>query len=345
MYLKALSTIFFFLFHFVYSLGSVVFTNHTVDDTDPFIKYNLYDPNATPLRCSAKGCSPASTSTSDVLPRPCTHEPRLTLGSIAGTTVAVFFATMHTFSCAIHIDGDYVGGFQQNETQPGIGHILGYSNTSIPDGSHYIVIISLQVSMVDFDGLVYTTLSSSPAPPSIGSSDAVSSTSMHLIPSTPIQPVATGSSSTASSSASSRTQEPNPSTSANSDQSSVTRSTATPTRTPSDLMARRLPAAVIAGGVGGGVSLAAAVLATVLFLRRRARRRKSRSVHQPFSLSENHSASGASEVPTTNPTPSYLTDHLLKLEARFDALASMVRRPSHSDHSVIPAPPAYEDAT
>ncbi|KAJ7689628.1 hypothetical protein B0H17DRAFT_1134955 [Mycena rosella] len=46
------------------------------------------------------------------------------------------------FACTIHIDGVNLAGFQQNGTQPSIGFVLGYSNTSIPDGSHYIVIIS-----------------------------------------------------------------------------------------------------------------------------------------------------------------------------------------------------------
>ncbi|KAJ7457817.1 hypothetical protein FB451DRAFT_1183137 [Mycena latifolia] len=378
MNLKPLPTLFLLVSQSVCSLGLMLLTNHTIDDTDPSIRYHLYDPNASPVRCSLKGCFPVSASTSNndysqmINGTTTSMAGKITI-TFTGTTVAVYFATMHTYVCAIHIDGDYVASFQPEATeatQPGVGSVLGYSNTSIPDGSHYIVLISVKGAVVDFDALVYTTyaihplntvqfaeiisstISSSSAPLSSSAANQPSS----ALPAPPSQspptqpPIPSPSPSTFSSTASSSgSQSLHSSASTTSWSSKISSAGQIYTGTPTALTAtgrRPPPPAIIAGVIAGCTSLFAAVCATFIFLRRRARRWKSRSVHQPFSLGETQPrvqpTSSTASVSLATPIQSSLADHLLKLEARFDALASTVRRPNNTETDA--RPPAYDDA-
>ncbi|KAJ7126230.1 hypothetical protein C8R44DRAFT_122175 [Mycena epipterygia] len=153
------STMLFSLLYLVsFSRGGTAIRNETIDDTDPSVKYETYKPGDTPIRCSSNACSDASTPDSNNY----SEMMAGTMTSVAGTitipftgrSVSVFFATMHKISCAFHIDGDNAGSFQHNSTQPARGNILGYSNTSLPNGAHELVIISEQGSVMDFDGLV-----------------------------------------------------------------------------------------------------------------------------------------------------------------------------------------------
>ncbi|KAJ6573429.1 hypothetical protein DFH09DRAFT_1277063 [Mycena vulgaris] len=343
MQVKLLPTLFCLLLQSASSLGLLVPT--TIDDTDPEIRYNLYDPAATPVRCSAKGCSPSTDGVPD------TNYSQMVNGTMTsmagkitimftGTTLALYFATLHTFTAAIHIDTHYVATVQQRATQPAVGNVLGYTNTSIPDGSHFVVIISEQGTVIDFDALIY-----SPPP-------------THPSPLPPTQPLShTPSPTSAPSPSPSRSSHSNAPTineqsSSTASGTSRTGATALPTAAPtapseraqSALISRTFPTAAIGGIVAGGVSLIAFLCLAAIALRRRARRWKTCGIDQPFLVDDPEPRAqqpGTASPATTNPAPSYLTEHLFKLEARFDALASIVRRPSESSER---SPPAYRDA-
>ncbi|KAJ7688892.1 hypothetical protein B0H17DRAFT_1135435 [Mycena rosella] len=334
MNLKPLPAFFLLISHSRRSLGM---TNHTVDDADPSVEYNPYDADATPVPCSTDGCSSGSATSDDTDYSQMLNGTMTSLAgkitvNFPGTTVAVYFATTHSFLCGIHIDGEAVGNFKQEASHPGVGKVLGYSNTSIADGPHHIVLIAESGTTLDFDGLVYTTPPSSTVPPPIST--------VTTTPSVPIRPVSRDTSSATSSSPSS-SHIAHSSSWTSPEQSTTTLSTArTPmaTRPPS---VRRPSTAAIAGSAVGGVLLLTTSAALFTFiLRRRARRWNSRAVHQPFSVDL--------PAPATPPTP-YLATHLLKLEARIDALASTAQRPSYfissANRSLISGPPAYEDAT
>ncbi|KAJ6593091.1 hypothetical protein B0H19DRAFT_1224728 [Mycena capillaripes] len=146
---------------FICSRCIATLANQTIDDTDPAVKYDSYKPSDAPLRCGSNTCS-TSAQNCDC---PSSFETMIagTMTSVAGeitipftgNSVWVFFASMHKIRCAFHIDGEDVGSFQHNATQSGQGSILGYRNTSLPSGSHNLVIISEQGGFTDFDGLIY----------------------------------------------------------------------------------------------------------------------------------------------------------------------------------------------
>ncbi|KAJ6573424.1 hypothetical protein DFH09DRAFT_1277062 [Mycena vulgaris] len=277
-----------------------------------------------------------------------------------GITLALYFATLHTFTAVIHIDGDTVATIQQDATQPVVGNVLGYSNTSIPDGLHYVVIISEDDTVVDFDGLVYTTLSTPPVPPAVPSAVPSATVSSRPPPRPTISLLSLShSSSFTSASSTSRSSQSNTPTNIGQSSSTTSNSPTTgPTtspRTQSASTARRLPVAAIGGIAAAGVSLTAAVCIAATFLRRRGRQWKKHSVQQPFVTGDGDNqlrsrappTDAAAPPVTTNPVLSYVTDHLFKLEARFDALAPTVRRPGETANRSPPSspgPPAYNDA-
>ncbi|KAJ7837835.1 hypothetical protein B0H13DRAFT_1912273 [Mycena leptocephala] len=131
---------------FVCWRACAVLTNHTIDDTDAMVKYNTYKPNDVPVRCnSTTNCSKSVLDFKQLIEG--------TVTSVAGEITIPFTATTDKIACAFHIDGKDVGSYNYNVTKE--GNILGYSNTSLPEGSHKLVIISEQGAFTPFDGLIY----------------------------------------------------------------------------------------------------------------------------------------------------------------------------------------------
>ncbi|KAJ6573496.1 hypothetical protein DFH09DRAFT_1151982 [Mycena vulgaris] len=300
----------------------------------------LVDPGVTPaVHCNVHGCY-----SSIMLPNINANYSQMvdwTMTSVAGkitidftgTSLVLYFATLHNFTASIQVDGDIVATVEQHATQPVVGNIL-------------------KGTVVDFDGLRYIDnlpqLSSGPS--SIVSSSPPPGPPPPPASLPPTQPLSHSSSpSSPSSSWSSQSNAPAVSekpSSTTSGTSAITLPTAGPTmpspRTQSVLTARTLPAAAIAGIAAGVVSLLLALCLTAIVLRRRARRWKTPGVNQPFLVGDPQSRAqtpGAAPTATTNPAPSSLIEHLSKRERRFDAVVAS--RPSDSAE---PSPPAYRDA-
>ncbi|KAF7362542.1 hypothetical protein MVEN_00602300 [Mycena venus] len=140
--------------------ASAVLTNKTIDDTDPVVKYDSYKPNDVPVRCnSTTTCSIPVLDSKGLIAGTLTSvagEITIPFNGNQGTSVWVFLATTHNIRCTFHIDGKDVGSFHYNVTNQQ-GNILGYHDTSIPQGPHKLVIISEQGGLTDFDGLIYQT--------------------------------------------------------------------------------------------------------------------------------------------------------------------------------------------
>ncbi|KAJ7770335.1 hypothetical protein B0H14DRAFT_3125830 [Mycena olivaceomarginata] len=156
---------------FIFWRGSAaMLTNQTIDDTDPVVKYDTYKPNDAPIRCNSTACSKfADADFKQLIAGTVTSVAGQITIPFTGTSVWVFLGTMNKIGCAFHIDGKDVGSFEHKTK--GQGSILGYNNTSLPKGSHQLVIISEQGGSTDFDALVYQ----SEASPSSVSSSAPSS--------------------------------------------------------------------------------------------------------------------------------------------------------------------------
>ncbi|KAJ7796501.1 hypothetical protein B0H14DRAFT_3550426 [Mycena olivaceomarginata] len=153
---------------FIFWCGNAaMLTNQTIDDTDPVVKYDTYKPNDAPIRCNSTACpeSPDADFKQLIAGTVTSVAGQITI-PFTGTSVWVFLGTMNKISCAFHIDGKDVGSFEYKTE--GQGSILGYSNTSLPKGSHQLVIISEQGGSTDFDALVYQS-EASPSSSSTGS--------------------------------------------------------------------------------------------------------------------------------------------------------------------------------
>ncbi|KAJ7666330.1 hypothetical protein B0H14DRAFT_3178983 [Mycena olivaceomarginata] len=166
---------------FIFWRGSAaMLTNQTIDDTDPVVKYDTYKPNDAPIRCNSTACPEFAdvdfkqliagtvTSVAGQITIPFTDAFRLCWS----TSVWVFLGNMNKIGCAFHIDGKDVGSFEYKTE--GQGSILGYSNTSLPKGSHQLIIISEQGGSTDFDALVYQS-EASPSSSSTGSTGSTAS--------------------------------------------------------------------------------------------------------------------------------------------------------------------------
>ncbi|KAJ6573434.1 hypothetical protein DFH09DRAFT_1277068 [Mycena vulgaris] len=154
---KLLPLLFFLVAQLTCSLGLMI--EGTIDDTDPGVKYEPYDPGVSLVRCNVHGCF----TSSNLLQNINANYTQIFGGTMisitgkitidfTGTTLGLYFTTLHNFTEAIQIDGNTVATIQQRATQPVVGNIL-YHNTSIPDGTHSAVIISEKGTVVDFDGL------------------------------------------------------------------------------------------------------------------------------------------------------------------------------------------------
>ncbi|KAJ7189019.1 hypothetical protein C8R46DRAFT_1244399 [Mycena filopes] len=137
--------------------------NHTIDDTDPVVKYDVYKSSTVPIRCNANSCSSSNGTCcqadfNQLLEGTATSVAGQITVPFTGTSVWVFFAATHKIGCAFHLDGKDAGSFQHPATSPGGGNVLGYNNSALSNGPHELVIISEQGAPTDFDGLIYEYL-------------------------------------------------------------------------------------------------------------------------------------------------------------------------------------------
>ncbi|KAJ7210988.1 hypothetical protein C8J57DRAFT_311201 [Mycena rebaudengoi] len=136
----------------IYSTACTALTNYTIDDTNPSVQYN--PPNIT--RCTLSTCIWV-----DGLHN---HTSTITAGAIllsfTGHALYVFLDVIG--SCTFTLDGTRVGRFENNRTD-WQSH-LAYSNTSILDGPHLLLISPAQPNnWIGFDYIEYTTGSNAPA--------------------------------------------------------------------------------------------------------------------------------------------------------------------------------------
>ncbi|KAJ7116474.1 hypothetical protein C8R44DRAFT_792646 [Mycena epipterygia] len=133
--------------------------NHTIDDTSPSIVYShIPFQRCTSITCQASWTAGLYNGSSTITEGPITF-------SFIGNALYVFLAIFGT--CTFNLDGNTVGTL--NTTVPvvlfGPGESEGvhpvYTNTSIPDGPHTLMITPLDISpgnptFIEFDYLVYT---------------------------------------------------------------------------------------------------------------------------------------------------------------------------------------------
>ncbi|KAJ7655836.1 hypothetical protein DFH06DRAFT_1473996 [Mycena polygramma] len=123
-------------------------TNFTVDDTDPSV---VYSPTPV-LYCSPSSCPASYTDllfngTSTLTQHPIVF-------SFTGSGIYVFL-DVSAGGCVFTVDGEDVGVF--NKTSPNGSIELAYRNTSIPTGSHVLLISPAHTeSIIELDYIIYT---------------------------------------------------------------------------------------------------------------------------------------------------------------------------------------------
>ncbi|KAJ6629921.1 hypothetical protein B0H10DRAFT_1985829 [Mycena sp. CBHHK59/15] len=239
-------------------LGRAALTNHTIDDTSPLVVWKNPDPTRfdVPMECNA------TTLPSDPLQ---TIEYGSMIGGgfsdvqagtfvvpFTGSAVYVFVATLRSTQCRFLLHGENVAVFYHPPTQPAVS-VLGYSNTTIPNGLHIISIATESGIWIDFDGIIYSSDDEETSSVNASVSPSQSSSTQPLAIST-LTPSSGSSTHTSSSDGSAPTSS-----------STSIADTVSPQKKSS--------VAAIAGGVVGGVLLIAALLFGCVFLRRRVARK------------------------------------------------------------------------
>ncbi|KAJ7078420.1 hypothetical protein B0H15DRAFT_860390 [Mycena belliarum] len=124
-------------------------TNYTIDDGNSAVVYSR-----TPvLQCSASTCPESWTSQLFNQTSTMTESPII----IAFTGSAIYVYLTMAGQCIFNIDGIDVGVFN-NSGAAAAGNIqLAYSNTSVPDGDHIILISPAHANtLIEFDYAIYT---------------------------------------------------------------------------------------------------------------------------------------------------------------------------------------------
>ncbi|KAJ6589249.1 hypothetical protein B0H19DRAFT_1103389 [Mycena capillaripes] len=123
-------------------------TNYTIDDASPSM---VYGPSPI-LQCNTDTC-PAST-TKLLFNGTSTFTQKPTILSFTGSAIYVFM-DVSDGGCVFTIDGDDVGFF--NTTSPDGSIELAYHNTSMPAGSHVLLISPAHPeSLIELDYIIYT---------------------------------------------------------------------------------------------------------------------------------------------------------------------------------------------
>ncbi|KAJ7744656.1 hypothetical protein B0H16DRAFT_988094 [Mycena metata] len=171
-----------FFLLFISSSGRAASVNHTIDDTDPVVKYDVYKLSKVPIRCSSSACSGSSNQTccladfKELLGGTSTSVAGQITIPFTGTSVWVFFVATAHVNCAFHLDGNGAGSFQYNATHPTQGNVLGYNNLSLSDEPHELVIVSEKGATTEFDGLIYQSEAAATNSTAAGSPTASSPT-------------------------------------------------------------------------------------------------------------------------------------------------------------------------
>jgi len=121
--------------------------NYTIDDASPSVVYSEHPI----LQCNPSNCP--SSWTNQVFNETSTITQSPIIVSFTGSAVYVFLAA--TGGCIFNIDGADVALYNNGVADGYIG--LAYHNTSIPAGSHRLLISPAQPeSVLEFDYIIYT---------------------------------------------------------------------------------------------------------------------------------------------------------------------------------------------